>query len=180
MCIRDSCSPLGLTRLSAWWVYLGIRPDRTDPGSPTQNGSHERMHADLSREIQGKIAGGVAANQRAIDAWVEEYNFVRPHESIGMMTPSEVYTKSDMLYEGTPDTIEYPIGFETRKINKHGYVKINKTLIQVSTALRGLTVGLQAQGEREFVLWLGDYPLGIVSTETFSFSCLETKPLNSR
>ena len=74
-----------------------------------------------------------------------------------------------MLYEGTPDTIEYPIGFETRKINKHGYVKINKTLIQVSTALRGLTVGLQAQGEREFVLWLGDYPLGIVSTETFSF-----------
>lgn len=175
-----NCSPLGLTRLSAWRVYLGIRPDRTDPGSPTQNGSHERMHADLSREIQGKIAGGVAANQRAIDAWVEEYNFVRPHESIGMMTPSEVYTKSDMLYEGTPDTIEYPTGFETRKINKHGYVKINKTLIQVSTALRGLTVGLQAQGEREFVLWLGDYPLGIVSTETFSFSCLETKPLNSR
>ena len=63
------------------------------PDPPRKNGSHERMHADLSREIQGKIAGGVAANQRAIDAWVEEYNFVRPHESIGMMTPSEVYTK---------------------------------------------------------------------------------------
>ena len=60
------------------------------------------MHADLSQEIQGKIAGGVEANQRAIDAWVEEYNHVRPHESIGMMTPSEVYTKSDMIYKGTP------------------------------------------------------------------------------
>lgn len=99
---------------------MGYAPTVQIPDPPTQNGSHERMHADLSREIQGKIAGGVAANQRAIDAWVEEYNFVRPHESIGMMTPSEVYTKSDMLYEGTPDTIEYPIGFETRKINKHG------------------------------------------------------------
>ena len=120
-----------------------MRPDRTGPGSPTQNGSHERMHADLSQEIQGKIAGGVEANQRAIDAWVEEYNHVRPHESIGMMTPSEVYTKSDMIYKGTPDTIEYPIGFETRKINKHGYVKVNKTLIQVSTALRGLTLVLK-------------------------------------
>lgn len=90
-------SPLGLTKLSAWWIYLGIRPDRTDPGSPTQNGSHERTFADLSREIQGKIAGGVEANQQAIDAWVEEYNFVRPHETIGIMTPLEVYTKSDIL-----------------------------------------------------------------------------------
>ena len=171
---------MGLTKLSAWWIYLGICPDRTDPGSPTQNGSHERMHADLSREIQGKIAGGIEANQRAINAWVEEYNHVRPHEAIGMMTPSEVYTKSDVPYEGTPDTIEYPIGFQTRKINRNGAVKVHKTLIQVSTALRGLTVGLQAQGEDEFVLWLGDYPLGIVSTETFTFSCLETKPPNSK
>ena len=97
-----------------------------------------------------------------------------------MMTPSEVYTKSDVPYEGTPDTVEYPIGFQTRKINRNGAVKVHKTLIQVSTALRGLTVGLQAQGENEFVLWLGDYPLGIVSTETFTFSCLETKPPNSK
>ncbi len=82
---------LGLTKLSAWWIYNGIMPDRTDPGCPTQNGSHERMHADLSREIQGKIPGGIVANQQAIDTWVEEYNNVRPHEALGMRTPDEVY-----------------------------------------------------------------------------------------
>lgn len=47
----SSNSALGLTTLSAWWIYNGILPDRIDPGCPTQNGSHERMHADLSREI---------------------------------------------------------------------------------------------------------------------------------
>jgi putative transposase len=166
-------SALGLTKLSAWWIYNGIMPDRTDPGCPTQNGSHERMHADLSREIQGKIPGGIAANQKAIDLWVEEYNHVRPHEALGMRTPAEVYRKSETQYNGTPEELEYPITFMTRKINKHGHVKLNKTAIRVSGTLRGLTVGLQPTDDNEYMLWLADFPLGTISTETYCFSVLK-------
>ncbi|MHB8963727.1 MAG: integrase core domain-containing protein [Saccharofermentanales bacterium] len=156
---------LGMTTLSAWWMFLGIIPDRTDPGCPTQNGSHERMHADLSREIQGKIPGGIAANQRAIDAWVDEYNQIRPHEALGMKTPSEVYCKSSIPYNGTPDEIEYPIGFMTRKINKNGIIKINSMQYTISSSLRGLTVGLQPNSDDDYLLWLGDYPIGLLDTK---------------
>lgn len=164
---------LGLTKLSAWWIYNGIMPDRTDPGCPTQNGSHERMHADLSREIQGKIPGGVSANQQAINAWIEEYNHVRPHEALGMQTPAEVYRKSETEYSDTPEDIEYPITFMTRKVNKHGYIKLNKTSISVSGSLRGMSVGLQPTEANEYMLWLADFPLGIVSTETYCFCALK-------
>lgn len=152
----------GLTTLSAWWIYLGIMPDRTDPGSPGQNGSHERMHADLSRDIQGKVPGGISANQSAIDEWVKEYNEVRPHEALGMKTPAEIYEKSRIKYHGTPELLEYPITFLTRKVNKNGYVKLNKRQYMVSTSLRRLSVGLQENENGEYVVWLGEFPLGTI------------------
>lgn len=163
----------GLTILSAWWIYLGIMPDRTDPGSPGQNGSHERMHADLSREIQGKIHGGISANQCAIDAWMEEYNEQRPHEALAMKTPAEVYRKSDVPYDGTPEMLEYPMAFLNRKVNKNGYVKLDKRQYMVSTSLRGLTVGLQQNESDEYVVWLGEFPLGAIVPENGCFTRFE-------
>ena len=161
----------GLTTLSVWWVSLGILPDRILPGKPTQNGSHERMHADLSREIQGKIPGGAAANQKALDMWVQDYNDIRPHEALGMLTPSEVYSKSSLLYNGSPDRMEYPIGFSSRKVHYTGYIKVNGLKIQISSALKGIYVGLQPCSNSEYLLWLADLPLGKISTETACFSC---------
>ena len=40
----------GLSRLSVWWIKLGIRPERIEPGEPQQNGRHERMHRTLKAE----------------------------------------------------------------------------------------------------------------------------------
>lgn len=166
-------SALGLTTLSAWWIYIGILPDRIDPGTPTQNGSHERMHADMSREIQGRMPGGIAANQQAIDLWFGEYNNIRPHEALGMLTPSDVYRKSDVVYHGTPDDLEYPVTLLKRRINNNGNVQMHRTLIRVSTSLRGLTVGLQPIDCNKYLLWLADFPLGTLSTETYCFSPIE-------
>jgi len=168
-----SFGALGLTQLSAWWIYNGIMPDRTDPGCPTQNGSHERMHADLSREIEDKVPGGIIANQRAVDLWVDEYNNVRPHESLGMLTPSDVYRKSESKFDGTPDDLDYPFTFLKRRVNKSGFVKLNRVSIRVSSSLKGLPVGLQHYTEHEYLLWLADFPLGVISTETYCFSALE-------
>jgi len=40
----------GLSRLSVWWLRLGIAIERIKPGNPQQNGRHERMHLTLKKE----------------------------------------------------------------------------------------------------------------------------------
>jgi transposase InsO family protein len=53
-----------LSKLSAWWVRLGILPELIEPGRPAQNGRHERMHRTLKAETTRPAAGGLAAQQR--------------------------------------------------------------------------------------------------------------------
>jgi len=161
---------LGLTTLSAWWIFLGIMPDRTDPGCPTQNGSHERMHADLSREIQGKVPGGIKFNQVVINEWVKEYNQIRPHEALNMKTPADIYCKSEITYDEFSCNYEYPFGFETKKIYKNGFIKIKKNSYYISTALTDLTIGLEQKNCNEYLIWLYNYPLG---TLDLTLSCIK-------
>jgi transposase InsO family protein len=165
---------LSLTKLSAWWITLGILPDRTDKGSPGQNGSLERMHADIAAEIEGKIPGGIAANQAFIDAWVEEYNAVRPNEAIGMQTPNEVYRPSARKYTGDYDTIEYPPGVLPRKVYASGEVSVFGVRVSVSTALCGLTLGLRPLHDKAYQVFLGDFLLGTADFSLCCFSPLET------
>ena len=160
---------LSLTALSAWWITLGIIPDRTDKGTPGQNGSLERMHADMSREIQGHIKGGRAANQIVLDEWVKEYNEVRPNEAIGMKTPDEIYTVSERNYIGDFDDIEYPIGFQTRKVTSGGEIIINSVRVSIGFSLRGLTIGLKPISHNTFDVFLADFLLGSLSTDSYCF-----------
>src|SRR5205809_7836146 len=74
---------LGLSRLSAWWVVLGIDLERGRPGHPQDNAGHERMHKDISRELE---AVG-ECDQAALDVWRETFNYERPHEALGMRCP---------------------------------------------------------------------------------------------
>ena len=45
----------GLSRLSAWWVALGIDLERGRPGHPQDNGGHERPHEALAMKCPGEI-----------------------------------------------------------------------------------------------------------------------------
>ncbi len=96
--------PFGLSRLSAWWVVLGIDLERGRPGHPQDNAGHERMHKDISRELE---AVG-ECDQAALDVWRETFNYGRPHEALGMRCPGEVYLASERKYEGTPEDLDYP------------------------------------------------------------------------
>ena len=69
----------------------GIGLERCRPGCPQDNGAHERMHLDVRRELQ---AGRIGHDQNAFDLWREDYNFVRPHQALGMRAPAEVYQAS--------------------------------------------------------------------------------------
>ncbi|HMO64641.1 MAG TPA: DDE-type integrase/transposase/recombinase, partial [Verrucomicrobiota bacterium] len=103
---------LGLSRLSAWWLALGIDLERGRPGCPQDNGAHERMHLDIRRELEG---GRVGRDQAAFDVWREEYNTERPHEALGMRVPAEVYRRSTREYAGTPAELDYG-GMATRRV----------------------------------------------------------------
>ncbi len=170
------CSPnglLSLTTLSAWWITLGITPDRTEKGSPGQNGSLERMHADIAREIEGKVRGGRAANQAVIDAWVEEYNSVRPNEAIGMRTPDEVFSPSDREYIEDFDELEYPIGFLSRKVLRGGEIALNGIRISIGSSLKGWNVGLKPLDNNTYDVFLADFLLGSINMDSCCFFPLD-------
>lgn len=164
---------LSLTSLSAWWITLGITPDRTDKGTPGQNGSLERMHADIAREIQGQIKGGRKANQVVLDEWVKEYNSVRPNEAIGMKTPDEVYVKSNRKYIGDYDEIEYPIGYETRKVFSSGEILVKSVRVTIGYSLRGLNVGLKPNKNNSYDVYLADFLLGNLDMDSYCFTPFE-------
>ena len=165
----SSSSKLGLTKLSAWLICLGITPDRTKPGTPGQNGSLERMHADMARELEGKIPGGRSACQAAFDAWKDEYNSLRPNEAIGMKVPDDLYLPSPRHYLGDPDILEYPPLVYPRLVSKTGSVIMDGHRVFISTALSGLYLGLQQLSKFSFLVWLAHFPLGILHIDTDFF-----------
>ena len=165
---------LNLTCLSAWWITLGILPDRSLKGRPDQNGSLERMHADIAREIEKKIPGGVAANQIVLDAWVEEYNSQRPNEAIGMKMPDEVYETSPRKYHGDFDEIEYPIGFLVRKVSGGGEIIIRGIRVTIGYAIRGWQVELKPIADsNQYHVFLADFLLGTLDMDSCCFCPLK-------
>lgn len=166
-------SALTLTKLSVWWMSLGILPDRTDLGSPGQNGSLERVHADIAREVEGRVPGGVDANQEALNAWREAYNHVRPNEALGMRTPAEVYRPSPRKYTGDYDELEYPAGYHPRKVFGSGEISFQSTRIMLTTALTGQMVGLRETESGLLELYLGEFMLGLVDLRGACFMPLE-------
>ena len=165
---------LNLTTLSVWWITLGILPDRSLKGHPEQNGSLERMHRDIADEIEGKVPGGISANQAVLDAWVKEYNSVRPNEAIGMKTPDELYTKSERKYTGDYDELEYPMGFLVRKVLKTGQIVLHGIHITIGVSLRGWHVGLKPLDDgHSFHVFIADFLLGTLDFDSACFYPLE-------
>ncbi|MFJ5036227.1 IS481 family transposase, partial [Streptomyces sp. NPDC088560] len=71
----------------------GITAKLIKPYSPTTTGKIERWHQTLRRElldVSGPFADLPAA-QAAVDAWVDTYNTVRPHQALGMATPASLF-----------------------------------------------------------------------------------------
>lgn len=139
---------LALTRLSAWWIRLGISPRRIPPGKPQQNGQHERMHRVLKEETTRPTpAGSLAGQQLRFDEFVRIYNEVRPHEALDFQTPASIYTPSPREYREPKGGPQYPEGAEVRRVSKSGYVFWRKKPHYLSSALCGEDVRLVSHDE---------------------------------
>jgi transposase InsO family protein len=155
---------LGLSRLSAWWVALGIDLERGRPGCPQDNGAHERLHLDIERELRGNAL----EEQASFDEWRRTFNQERPHEALGMKCPVEVYRSSERKYEGTPEDLEYK-AMESRKVAKWGSISWGSRLVFISGALAGWSVGLDRCAEGKQNVWFGRLLLGQLEEKTLSF-----------
>jgi putative transposase len=162
---------LGLSRLSAWWVALGIDLERGRPGHPQDNGAHERLHRDISIELEG-VAG--AHRQAALDLWREQFNQERPHEALGMRTPSELYVPAARKYHGTPKALEYD-AMISRKVNTCGQLRWEGGCYFLSASLAGWNVGLQRISEGINV-WFGRLLLGQIDPSSASFLRADIRP----
>jgi len=133
----------GLSRLAVWWVKLGIRPERIEPGQPQQNGRHERMHRTLKQETARPAQDGLVEQQLAFDRFRQEFNEVRPHEALGQRTPASVYAASGRRYPCPLRAPEYPGGWEVRLVANNGSIKWRGKRFFVSECLAGENVGLE-------------------------------------
>jgi transposase InsO family protein len=162
---------LGLSRLSAWWVALGIDLERGRPGHPQDNSAHERMHLDISREVEAVGRSG----QEALDLWRQSFNYERPHESLGMRCPGELYVASPRKYEGTPEDLEYP-QMCSRRVSSCGMIKVDGETLFLSKALGGWSVGLKQISVQLMEVWFGRLLLGQVDLTTSSFIRADIRP----
>jgi len=154
----------GLSRLSAWWVALGIDLERGRPGHPQDNGAHERLHGDIARELEAMGE----TDQQTLDLWRESFNYERPHEALGMRCPAEIYIASQRKYEGTPEDLHYP-QMCTRRVCQHGLISINGERLFLSTSLAGWSVGLKPLTEESMEVWFGRLLLGAVDLGAGNF-----------
>lgn len=132
----------GLTRLSAWWVKLGISLERIAPGHPEQNGRHERMHSTLAQDCCRPPAASLLAQQLAFDAFRRIYNTQRPHQALAMQPPLSHYQPSTRPYPAVLEDPYYPPEASIRRVRSNGEVRWKGNLVFLSEALAGEAVAI--------------------------------------
>jgi transposase InsO family protein len=131
-----------LSTLAAWWIRLGIVPERITPGHPEQNGSHEQFHAVLKAETTRPPAATARAQQRRFTRFCREYNHARPHEALAQEVPATRYQSSSRRLPRRLPALEYPGHAEIRRVDQNGYASWRRPLF-VSVALAGEAVAFE-------------------------------------
>ena len=145
----------GLSRLSAWWVRLGILPERIEPGKPQQNGRHERMHRTLKQETLRPPAANARVQQVRFDRFRQTYNEVRPHESLRQRPPASCYRSSQHRMPKRLLPLEYPAHFKRAQVNHNGTIWIDGTNVYLGYLLKGEHVGLEQIGHEIWEVYFG-------------------------
>jgi len=131
----------GLSRLSVKWLRLGITVEYIEPGHPEQNGCNERMHRTMKAEATRPPKATLKEQQRRFDEWREEFNNVRPHESLGQSTPSEAYEAPTRKFTGEIPDFTYPGDYETKWVKSNGCIKWRSRDVFIGEAFAGSTIG---------------------------------------
>jgi putative transposase len=154
-----------LSRLSVWWIKLGILPDLIEPASPQQNGRHERMHKTLKADCTIPPAGNRSAQQRRFNEFRTYFNEVRPHESLDDQTPASVYEPSPRPMPSKLQAPDYPAHYEVRKVSTNGGIRWHSAWVNVSHLLGGEYIGLEEIAPDVWAVHFGAVSLGWLHTK---------------
>ncbi len=153
-----------LSKLSVWWLRLGIAIERIRPGNPQQNGRHERRHLTLKKEATRPAGMNILQQQARFDEFVSEFNTERPHEALEMKMPAEVYAPSTRPYKGLPQ-IAYPFHDKDKLVTACGRICMHRKKINISTALAGQKLGIKEVDDAIWLLSFINYDLGYIDLE---------------
>jgi putative transposase len=155
----------GLSKLSVWWLRLGIQIERIKPAHPEQNGRHERMHLTLKKEATKPASKNFLKQQERFDRFMHIYNQERPHEALDMKYPAEIYVSSSRPYRGLSD-LEYPFHDRTITVTRCGRICIGRRKINLSTVFAGQNVGIKQISDQVWLVSFMQYDLGFFDQET--------------
>jgi transposase InsO family protein len=174
-------SPNGLytlSRLSVWWLRLGIDIERIRPGHPQQNGRHERMHLTLKKETTRPPGMNTLQQQARFDAFVDEFNTERPHEALDMKTPADVYAPSPRPYLGLPE-LDYPLHDREVLVTACGRICMHRKRINISTVLAGQKLGIKEVDDGIWIVSFMRYDLGYIDLEQRTLQTIDN-PFGTR
>jgi len=165
----------GLSRLSIWWLRLGIDIERIKPGHPEQNGRHERMHRTLKKEATRPASFNFLQQQSRFDEFIGVYNNERPHQSLNGLYPGDVYTPSVRTYR-PPDEPEYPYHDRTVRVTTCGRICIGNRKISLSRVFAGQSLGIREVADNIWLVTFMDYDLGFFDEEVAGLAHQRVEP----
>lgn len=156
---------LNLSKLSVYWMRLGIGVERIRPAHPEENGRHERMHRTLKQETTRPPRRTLLQQQDAFEDFVTEFNEQRPHEALGMKCPAAVYSKSTRPHPETLPEPEYPLHDDTVEIDRKGRLYVCKgRQPYVAAALANQLVGIREEDDGRWLVTFLNLDLGYIET----------------
>jgi putative transposase len=148
-----------LSKLSIWWLRLGIKIQRIKPGHPQDNGRHERMHLTLKKEATKPASFNFLQQQERFDRFIEVYNNQRPHQALNGAYPGELYTPSARVYYPPPEP-DYPFHDRTVRVTRCGRICIGKRKISLSQVFAGQVIGIKEVDDKIWLVSFLNYDLG--------------------
>jgi len=126
----------GLTWVSVWLLKQGVSLRYSGVGHPQTQGKVERFHQTLKVRTRHRGAPTTLAEwERWAVEFRYEYNHERPHESLAMKTPAEVYKPVNLRpYQEAPREWEYS-GGTVKRLNTQGMLYYRQQSYFVSEAL---------------------------------------------
>jgi transposase InsO family protein len=152
----------GLTRLSAWWLKLGIQPHFIRPSSPQDNGRHERMHRELKGQTSRPASATLCEQQLRFDAFRQHYNEERPHEALSQLLPTQLWRASSRKMPEQIADPWYDADHEARRVQQSGDIKWRQGRVFVSESLVGELVGVIAQEDGTHLVRFCSTDLGTI------------------
>lgn len=161
----------GLSKLSIWWLRLGIKLERIKPGNPQQNGRHERMHRTLKLSTTKPAGKNILAQQEIFNHFIEEYNTERPHEALAMKTPMQVHKKSIRKYSSILEEPGYESADLRARVSLCGSINMpNRKRVWIGMPFAGQTLGIEKVEDQLWRVDFMDYELGYFDEDSWKLA----------